>query len=86
AFRIIMFNLAYNSKLIDFDIASKFYETLWRSTKGDTPDNAIDDFIQREKLMVSIGLSDPTTNQKKEDYQFYKNVISLWANRGIMNI
>ncbi|PKT16047.1 hypothetical protein CYD82_06435 [Klebsiella pneumoniae] len=86
AFRIIMFNLAYNSKLIDFDIASKFYETLWRSTKGDTPDNAIDDFIQREKLMVSIGLSDPTTNQKKEDYQFYMNVISLWANRGIMNI
>lgn len=36
--------------------------------------------------MVSIGVSDPTANQKKEDYQFYKNVISLWASRGIMNV
>ncbi len=81
-----MFNLAYNSKLIDLDIATKFYETLWRSTKGDTPEHAIEDFIQRERLMASIGLSDPAAMQKKEDYQFYKNVISLWASRGIMNV
>lgn len=65
AFRIIMFNLAYNSKLIDLDIATKFYETLWRSTKGDTPEHAIEDFIQRERLMASIGLSDPAAMQKK---------------------
>ncbi|HDX9105976.1 TPA: hypothetical protein RQO78_000112 [Klebsiella michiganensis] len=85
-FRIIMFNLAYNSKLIDLDVAAKFYETLWRSTKGDTPEHAIEDFIQREKLLASIGLNDPAALQKQEDYQFYKNVISLWANRGIMNV
>jgi hypothetical protein len=86
AIRIIMFNLAYSHKLIDEKISSSFYEKLWKATKDDTPDLSIDKYIERESLISRLGLSESPVLTKKEDYSFHKDTISIWANRGIMNV
>ncbi|EOC5588755.1 TPA: hypothetical protein ACV4I4_002520 [Salmonella enterica] len=86
AIRIIMFNLAYSHKFIDEKISSSFYEKLWKATKDDTPDLSIEKYIERESLISRLGLSKPLVLTKKEDYSFHKDTISIWANRGIMNV
>lgn len=86
AIRIIMFNLAYSHKFIDEKISSSFYEKLWKATKDDTPNLSIDKYIERESLMSRLGLSESPVLTKKEDYSFHKDTISIWANRGIMNV